>query len=571
MSAPMNIQHRRTPSATIFAAPQPSHAHARSLSGQFGTSWSDAFDFTSCSPLNSELHLGATSPPMSTAYLPSSFSSSSSLGLSTSTSMCASMSMSCSPRADYFTFERNYCSNFACCGITLPDMHALVAHFEETHINTPDAAVPFAANCGVGQRVGVAVPQSKPVPQINVNTTFGMNLRPGTASSDAPSPHSSVGPETPPPASHVPAYGFPSQPQLQVQTHMYASSRANTASPYPHSPFSSNSPYAASPLSAGSPASSGGAEHSDASGSNSGSTEELGMDIDVDVLMHFDPLDGGAHTPLDSTPPSPLAHPIRPASVLRAAALKNNGTPDAPPVGFPPSLFTAPAPSLERDASRNSSKKEKKEKRSRPDSPVLEESGSSSSGGAVRREKARKTISPMNSLLGATVSRTSSISSHDASPSSEEGDKETCTQEEKVEREVRTGRPERVERNEKGGKKVREKAYKCPKPGCTKSYLNPNGLKYHTLKGTCTFADGSTAPPTPVTPTTPSVPSVPSLPLTASNSPILSKAPVTSSTTMTSPTSPLAHAYRHQTGMPVIAPPAAPSMMMYAPGVSQVC
>ncbi|KAI0671309.1 hypothetical protein C8Q78DRAFT_763323 [Trametes maxima] len=32
----------------------------------------------------------------------------------------------------------------------------------------------------------------------------------------------------------------------------------------------------------------------------------------------------------------------------------------------------------------------------------------------------------------------------------------------------------------------REKAYKCPHAGCTKSYLNPNGLKYHLDKGTCT-------------------------------------------------------------------------------------
>ncbi|KAG6917722.1 hypothetical protein DXG01_001373 [Tephrocybe rancida] len=30
-----------------------------------------------------------------------------------------------------------------------------------------------------------------------------------------------------------------------------------------------------------------------------------------------------------------------------------------------------------------------------------------------------------------------------------------------------------------------KKAYQCPTPGCTKSYLNPNGLKYHQEKGTC--------------------------------------------------------------------------------------
>ncbi|KAH9949919.1 hypothetical protein B0H21DRAFT_819620 [Amylocystis lapponica] len=38
-------------------------------------------------------------------------------------------------------------------------------------------------------------------------------------------------------------------------------------------------------------------------------------------------------------------------------------------------------------------------------------------------------------------------------------------------------------------KREREKAFKCPHPGCMKSYLNPNGLKYHLEKGTCTTAD----------------------------------------------------------------------------------
>jgi hypothetical protein len=57
------------------------------------------------------------------------------------------------------------------------------------------------------------------------------------------------------------------------------------------------------------------------------------------------------------------------------------------------------------------------------------------------------------------------------------------------------------------GWRDREKAYKCPvsdvshahtardmlmhaqKPGCTKRYMNPGGLKYHLEKGTCAFAD----------------------------------------------------------------------------------
>ncbi|KAI0649556.1 hypothetical protein C8Q79DRAFT_520469 [Trametes meyenii] len=40
----------------------------------------------------------------------------------------------------------------------------------------------------------------------------------------------------------------------------------------------------------------------------------------------------------------------------------------------------------------------------------------------------------------------------------------------------------------------REKMYKCPHAGCTKSYLNPNGLKYHLEKGTCTNVDARVHP-----------------------------------------------------------------------------
>ncbi|KAI0364471.1 hypothetical protein BV20DRAFT_974402 [Pilatotrama ljubarskyi] len=43
----------------------------------------------------------------------------------------------------------------------------------------------------------------------------------------------------------------------------------------------------------------------------------------------------------------------------------------------------------------------------------------------------------------------------------------------------------------------REKMYKCPYPGCTKSYLNPNGLKYHLEKGTCTDPEARARGPLP--------------------------------------------------------------------------
>ncbi|KAF8557063.1 hypothetical protein OG21DRAFT_1601835 [Imleria badia] len=38
-----------------------------------------------------------------------------------------------------------------------------------------------------------------------------------------------------------------------------------------------------------------------------------------------------------------------------------------------------------------------------------------------------------------------------------------------------------------GVSRRRDKAHKCPRPRCTKSYLNANGLKYHLEKGRCSF------------------------------------------------------------------------------------
>ncbi|KAJ6512646.1 hypothetical protein C8R45DRAFT_324700 [Mycena sanguinolenta] len=40
----------------------------------------------------------------------------------------------------------------------------------------------------------------------------------------------------------------------------------------------------------------------------------------------------------------------------------------------------------------------------------------------------------------------------------------------------------------------KEKIYVCPIPLCVKAYLNPNGLRYHALKGTCVKEDGTRCP-----------------------------------------------------------------------------
>ncbi|EMD31518.1 hypothetical protein CERSUDRAFT_100375 [Gelatoporia subvermispora B] len=58
---------------------------------------------------------------------------------------------------------------------------------------------------------------------------------------------------------------------------------------------------------------------------------------------------------------------------------------------------------------------------------------------------------------------------------------------ERVELVHREGRERKERQRTAGGRRRdREKTFVCPRPGCTKAYLNPNGLKYHLEKGTCT-------------------------------------------------------------------------------------
>lgn len=54
-----------------------------------------------------------------------------------------------------------------------------------------------------------------------------------------------------------------------------------------------------------------------------------------------------------------------------------------------------------------------------------------------------------------------------------------------------TKRTDRPRRRTGHSSRKREKHFRCPQPNCTKAYLNPNGLKYHLEKGTCTFEEGA--------------------------------------------------------------------------------
>ncbi|KII85256.1 hypothetical protein PLICRDRAFT_337571 [Plicaturopsis crispa FD-325 SS-3] len=80
-------------------------------------SWHDAFDFSASYPLNSALHMPVSPGPHPLSYSPPP-----------------------SVYADHIpSLERDFCSNFTCCGLSIGDLHELLEHFEEAHVVVFDA------------------------------------------------------------------------------------------------------------------------------------------------------------------------------------------------------------------------------------------------------------------------------------------------------------------------------------------------------------------------------------------------------------------------------------------------
>lgn len=460
-------------------------------------------------------------------------------------------------------------------------MHALIAHCDEAHSGFQNS--PFVHSFSSNSATTVAPVPMKP-PLLNVDTTnaglVGINNKSmdmdietsagfaeGVGFQDAPSPYSSVGPETPPPHSfesnaasqQCRQSSSPEIDRLPAPTPLYGSNslsvfpqfntNGKTSSPIPAmqraSPYM-HSPLASSPLSSGSPASyaSGSAGNLDEASIPAlqiSAVTNAPTQTPADILMHFDPFDDfdDIATPLDSTPPSPLSAPTRVRPVLRHASLVQP-VPNCPSIGLPPSLFTtydyprsegefepevddeererkekereAREKDEERKAARRERDRERRERqraaeRERLAALAAANGESSSSGGkssplaggsgsVVRREreKARK-----GSATGLAPSP-AGVRSVPVSPvvgsfseerrSSDPGVSSSATGANEMSRAERAAAAASAAQAGANGKKgIREKMYKCMKPGCTKSYLNPNGLKYHTLKGTCTFAE----------------------------------------------------------------------------------
>ncbi|GJE89786.1 hypothetical protein PsYK624_058940 [Phanerochaete sordida] len=347
--------------------------------------------------------------------------------------------------------EMELCTDFSCCGLTLPDMHALLDHFEEMHVVIIDAD---------GRPVYPAPPSPTPAP----STT----LQPPSLSMNSPY------------ARYLPHLaGYSTSRRAPV-----ASIVIDYPKPYPpatpgeYQP--SVSPFADIP--------------------EPGLGLELGF---PDIADPYDPFgfetQGTLPLTIEVDPPSP-ASPASPAlstapSLFDTFSVSTASSPVT-------SAFSSPSPKLGEAASLPSPLFAPQPSAPACLPPALLE---------TPQRPADASVSPSHSPSPEPYSILPSISRRkpyyraelpplspapatfrpyyppppppqpSASPVSS-----TTSHAARVKAKL-LGQPEQsIKISGRRKDRDREKQYKCPNAGCTKRYLNPNGLKYHIEKGTCT-------------------------------------------------------------------------------------
>ncbi|KAJ7736756.1 hypothetical protein DFH07DRAFT_870653 [Mycena maculata] len=305
-----------------------------------------------------------------------------------------------------FDRQGELCRNYTCCGTHLPDLHALLEHFEEVHI--------------------VVVDRSQP-PQIQI--PFNPQMNPPESQS------------TPQPPNHQPAYSTPFDTDDMDLGLDY-----EDASPPPPSTAPTSTVTSRAPSPSPSPSDNG--------------VQRPALNISLNVGF---PFREGMHTPLSTRAPAPFSAYARynaeynsPGGVTSqdVAEYASDSTAVAPALVFAtgeelqgeadPVASTSTSTSSSSTPSTSTSSKPPKTKRS-PPSPSL--------------------ASPVSTAPSrvATPTAASSSAASSALPSPTTTTPTT---------------PSIL---------LPHKPFRCPKPNCSKSYKQANGLKYHMTHGSCNF------------------------------------------------------------------------------------
>ncbi|KIP05399.1 hypothetical protein PHLGIDRAFT_36447 [Phlebiopsis gigantea 11061_1 CR5-6] len=347
---------------------------------------------------------------------------------SPSTESSSLSSRPATPIDDYgpiFALEQDFCSNFACCGLTLPDMHALLDHFEESHVVVlGDDGRPVYPTPPSPSRTRTA---ESPYDQYHPHLAGRSSSRAPVASIviDYPNPF--------PPATHTPSAGLPEY-GLGLYPYEIKGAYPDIADPY--DPFGFEATRAlqldADPPS---PSTSAGLSSAGASAFSSPATSAFSS-----------PATSAFPSPATSAFPSP-ARSAFPSPSLR-------------PTCLPPALLSLP-------------------ERAAPHVPYyLQGTARAQSPDALPPSISRaRTAAPASAPSPAPAPASSPAPRPPHTPTS-------ASTPAKVKARLLDAAPKPSARRLR--EREREKAYACPHAACTKRYLNPNGLKYHLEKGTCT-------------------------------------------------------------------------------------
>ncbi|EKM58708.1 uncharacterized protein PHACADRAFT_253197 [Phanerochaete carnosa HHB-10118-sp] len=339
--------------------------------------------------------------------------------------------------------EKDFCTNFSCCGLTLPDMHALLDHFEESHV-----------------------------------VVIGADGRPVYPAPPSPSPASSSLSNT--------ALSSPSSPYSRYLPHLagYSSSRAPVASividypkPYPPSEYQmATSPFA-DVLDSG-----------------------LGLDFGFpDIADPYDPFGFEAQNALapaiEVGPPSPVS----PASPTLSTAPSIFDSLTASTASSPvTSAFSSPSPKLGEAACLPPLPFSPKPSEPTCVPPAMLENPQPRADGTAASPS--QSVSPEPCSIPLSLSRRQPYYRAETAPSpsptptafrpyyspAPSPSSSRPSRAGQVKAELLDQPAHSIKISGRRKDRDREKQYRCPNASCTKRYLNPNGLKYHVEKGTCT-------------------------------------------------------------------------------------
>ncbi|KAG6907183.1 hypothetical protein DXG01_010054 [Tephrocybe rancida] len=344
-----------------------------------------------------------------------------------------------------FDHEGELCRNYNCCGIHLPDLHALLEHFEEVHVLVVDPTgpaqitVPFNPTPLQSQSAPLQ-PHQQPFDasdDMELELDLDNSTHPPSSLSSHSSPDSSSPPHTPnnPPLSHAQAHF----------AHQYGFSQHSAHSPYA-------SPYPSQPPSPTSSQPQVHFPHASTQQPTLANPEEV-----FNAYARFS-ADYSSHMPGTQFNASG-------GEEIRAPAADYTY---APPQGIPPALLFASEP------------------------PAGGKLKLKVRGGAVMSNSTPTTPSSTGALTPFSSSSTSTLPSPAPSASSSSllptPLPSSSTSNSTTPNPSASSNHTPTHTPLPAPSLLLSKPFRCPKPNCNKSYKQANGLKYHMTHGSCNFA-----------------------------------------------------------------------------------